>query len=240
MKIFVSWFEEKGREVALVLSELLGNVLPFVEVGISAQDIHNGSQWLSELPRLMENTEFAIVIVTSKQVDSPWVPLEAGYLLRAIDASNIQVVMVDFSLTDLSAPMGQLKAISVNREDILKLTHLINKRSLECGNQGVAEIELQTFFEIHWPKCESQLLKFGQQAPERMRSDREVLYEILELSRGIARTVGSPKSVNSGDAVKTLAKARGVGGTKRSSADKRTLAELTQLVEELITKKEED
>lgn len=240
MKVFVSWFEEKGRKVALVLSELLGNVLPFVEVGIAAQDIHNGSQWLSEVPGLLEKTEYAILILTAKDVDSPWVLLEAGYLLRAVDVGNIQVVMVDLAASDLSAPMGELNAISINKEDILKLTHSVNKRSQESGSQGVEEIELETFFDIHWPKCESDLLKFGQQAPERVRSDREVLYEILELSRGIARTVGSPKLVNSGDAVKTLAKARGVGGTKRSSADKRTLAELTQLVEELITKKEED
>jgi hypothetical protein len=240
MKVLLCWFSEASKEVSLLLGELLRKDLPFAEVCISAEDIHNGSQWLSEMPGLLEHTEFAILALTSKDVDSPWVLFEAGYLLRAMDGSNVRVIMVDLAVTGLSAPLGQLEAISTKKEDILKLTHSINQRSLESWNQGMTENELQNAFEIHWPKCESELLRLGRQAPKKMRSDREVLYEILELSRGIARAVGSPKVIDSGEGVKTPTKARPIGGARRSSADQEKIAELTRLVEELSTKKEGD
>jgi hypothetical protein len=154
--------------------------------------------------------------------------------------NNVRVVVVDVAETDLSAPMAQVETVRLKKEDVLELAHAINQRAQESRERGMGENELQNAFETYWPDFESDCPSLGRHTPHKARADREVLYEILELSRGIARTVGSRKLVNSGDAGKTLTKARPIGGEKRSPADQNTLAELTELVEELTAKKGQD
>jgi hypothetical protein len=240
MKVLVSWLRELSREASFLLGELLSSVLPFVEVYIPAEEIHNASQWLSEIQRYLEDVQFAVLTLTSENFNSHWVFLEAGYLLKAVGLTNIRLLLVDLAVTDISGPIAQLQATSMNKEGIFRLSHSINQRSLESWNQGMDETELRNAFETHWPKFESQLPQVRSRAPHKTMSDRDVLYEILDLSRGIAQAVGFSKLINSRDTENTPTKPSPVGGERHFPAGQKALTELTQLIEELTSKNEKD
>ena len=86
-----------------------------------------------------------------------------------------------------------------------RVVGMMNKHS---GDRKISEDMLSSSFEAMWPKLEAAiedvLSKPGAPAPSRARTDRELLEEILNLTRARARSAPSPRSRVSRLAVRDL------------------------------------
>lgn len=182
-------------KVARLLGTWLPDIMPWVGVHIPPADRYSGIGWFSDELRDLQDTEFAILILTKENLFSPWLSFEAGTLIKHLDRSSIYPVAVDISFADVSGPLAQFQVVGMNKEGILKLLRAIEQKSFEMNQGGLKRVELMKALEKSWPKLESSVahVKPGS-SPQRIRSDRAVLYEILDLSRAIARTVESQRT----------------------------------------------
>jgi hypothetical protein len=88
----------------------------------------------------------------------------------------------------------QFQATRAEKEDTRKLLHTINKA---LDKQALSETQLNSTFDIWWPKLEERLGSippFQGSAPPQ-RPEREILEELLELVRGVARSTTQTEKV---------------------------------------------
>ena len=198
MKIFISWSGEKSRLVALALREWLPWVINDLEPFVSDEDIHSGTRWQAEIAGELEATNFGIICVTQENQDSPWLNFEAGALAKAVDASRVVPLAVDLKLSDIVLPLGQFQAQRATQEGIRKVLFSLNAT---CDHP-LDEDRLKKAASKWWSDLEEQLAVIAQQtAPaevesppdetvdQELRTDRELLEEMLDTVRSLARDV---------------------------------------------------
>ena len=99
--------------------------------------------------------------------------------------------------TDLVGPLKQFQTTEFEKEDFRKLVSLINAK---LGDNGLDTKTLDLVFEKWWPELEAEASKIieevdeGEEEP--IRSERDLLEEVLELSRMTARAARGPSHIN--------------------------------------------
>lgn len=94
--------------------------------------------------------------------------------------------LLDVEPTDVEPPLGDFQHTRAVKPDVFRLIQTINSALQVRGEKPLTEGVLERVFERNWPELESRLqsLRESQQKrPERARTDREVLDEILSLVR---------------------------------------------------------
>ena len=182
MKVFLSWSGERSRAVAEALRSWLPRVLQSLRPWMSQEDIAAGSRWLFEVSGELADSGFGIICVTQENQKNEWLLFEAGALSKTLASSFVCPLLLDISPGQLSGPLVQFQATSLNREGVEKLLMSLNKA---LGQNQLPESDLREIFEVWWPKLETSLSEVPAVAEKlgKKRSIEEMLEEAVSNSR---------------------------------------------------------
>ena len=186
MKVFISWSGHPSEELGEALRDWIPSVLQRVTPYFTPSDIDKGARWSTDIAKELEESKIGILCVTRDNIHSDWILFEAGALSKSLDDSRVCPVLFGISSTDLAGPLKQFQATEFKKNDIRQLLDVINDG---IGEQKLASKTLDAVFEKWWPDLETQidqiLAETGEtgETGEPIRSDRELLEEVLQLSR---------------------------------------------------------
>lgn len=189
VKVFISWSGDQARSVAETLKGWLETVLAGrVSAWVSSQNIEKGERGLSAIARELETGTFGLVVVTRSNADAPWINFEAGALGKSLGESRVATALVDLTPADISGPLAQFQATALSdRDDVLALVRDIAKAA-ESGGGPIPTETIDLLFQSKWPELEAAIsAASGGEEPTTERPEKEILAEVLELVRGIAR-----------------------------------------------------
>lgn len=180
MRVFVSWSGDHSKFIASALKEWLPFVFQGLDVWMSEQNIHAGANWNTELGKALQECKLGIICLTSESLRSRWLTFEAGALSAAINQSRVIPYLFQLKNSDVSPPLSQFQSVVADRDGTYKLVRSINDA---LGNLWGEEEKLRTVFLRWWPDLEKQLDNIEQVDTTQIRSDRDLLEEILDLAR---------------------------------------------------------
>jgi hypothetical protein len=191
MKVFISWSGDKSMSVAEAMRDWLPNVIQEVQPWMSRADFDAGSRWGLQLAQELQGTKFGIICLTNKNQLRPWIMFEAGALAKTIENTFVVPYLIDLARSDvLPGPLAQFQAKRITKPDTLHLMKTINSQT----DNPLAEKRLEFIFERLWPDLEEKLNNLPQDEPDDeaaeqppYRATGEILEEVLEVVRGLAR-----------------------------------------------------
>jgi hypothetical protein len=191
-KVFISWSGEPSGTLAIALRNWLPSVLQYVQPYCSSSDIEKGSRWNSDLQSQLQACDVGIFCVTYNNANSPWMLFEAGAIAKKLEESKVCTALFGVEPADITGPLSMFQHTRFEKGDFKRLITTINHAAAE--NQLDAVI-LKNTFEAFWPGLEAELKnileKHKSASPSVSRTDRELLEEILELSRIRHRSQGN-------------------------------------------------
>jgi hypothetical protein len=194
VKVFLSWSGAAEREFALFLREWLPSVVQAVKPWMSEKDIAKGSLSMAELGRALEGTSFGIVVLSAANQHSPWINFEAGAISRSIGQAKVVPLLLDLAKTDVVGPISQFQAVDAREKtEVLALLDAVNAELPD----PLPAPRLTRFLDREWDDFAAGLAGFRATSPDHqpVRSDRDVLNEILELTRELKRAASLPNPV---------------------------------------------
>lgn len=196
MKVFISWSGKTSGELAKIFRDWLPSVIQAVKPYYSTDDIAKGMRGNTVIAEELEQAGVGLLCLTPDNLEAPWIMFEAGALSKKLDTSRVcPILFAGLETTDLKGPLVQFQAAKFNKEEIRKMLTMVNK---ELGDNTLETKVLDSVFEKWWPdleqKVESLLSQSPESAPRAVRTDRELLEEML----AITRTMGSNVRVLAG------------------------------------------
>lgn len=189
-KIFISWSGELSKALAEVVRDWIPKVLQSVKPYFTPDDIEKGSRWAKEISGELATSQLGIICLTQDNQHSPWILFEAGALSKNLEDSKVCPILFNFDTTELKGPLASFQATKFTKEDIKKLLESINN---SCNESKLEEKSLEETFEMWWPQLEGKIKEILAQAKSttkvQKRPDRDILEEILELTRSNAKLV---------------------------------------------------
>ncbi|UTV26404.1 TIR domain-containing protein [Photobacterium atrarenae] len=189
MKVFISWSGDTSRRVAEVIREWLPTVLQTVKPYFTPNDIEKGTRWSSDIASELDDSLAGIFCVTSDNLSSQWLMFEAGAISKKVDQSLVCPILIGMDNSDINGPLTQFQTTLFEKSDFKRLVFDLNKAN---SSNVLEESVLHTVFEKFWPELEEKVSKIihsiGANDPRAtdIRSDRELLEEVLDLSRSLA------------------------------------------------------
>ncbi len=187
VRIFLSWSGEHSCKFAEAFRNWLSVVLQGVKPYFTPSDIEKGTRWITDISKELSESQFGILCITRENIHSEWIHFEAGALAKNLDKSNVCPILFGISNTDITGPLKQFQTTEFKKEDMLRLFTLINNR---LGEQKLSQKTLDMVFEKWWPDLElqvQQILDEAETPDAPIRTDREILEEILQLSRVVLK-----------------------------------------------------
>ncbi|WP_149496854.1 TIR domain-containing protein [Roseiconus lacunae] len=183
-KVFISWSGELSRQLAEAVREWLPGALQFVKPYFTPEDIEKGARWGSDIVNELESSDIGIVCLTHANTDSPWILFEAGALSKSLEKSRVCGVLFGLDTTDLKGPLTIFQHTRFQRSDFKKLVKTINAAG---GDAKLDDNVFDSVFDMWWPRLEEKvnhiLNSVNPDGEASNRSERDMLEEILELSR---------------------------------------------------------
>ena len=188
MKVFVSWSGELAKGLAESLHSWLPRVIQAARPYFSAEDVAKGARWSPEIARELEESRLGILVVTKESVEAPWLVFEAGALSKSLSRAKVVPVLFGLEPTELRGPLVQFQAARFEKSEMKRVIRIIN-----------AELEISRFratlstpsFDVWWPHLSSEvtakLQRLQEDAPSARRSNRDLLEEVLSLTRMTAK-----------------------------------------------------
>lgn len=196
MKVFISWSGEHSKKLGEALKEWLPGVLQRVQPYFTPSDIEKGARWASEIAAELSNAQVGILCITRDNLHSDWVMFEAGALSKSLEKSHVCPILFGISNADLAGPLKQFQTTEFNRGEMHKLMATVN------GRLGESKLPQKTFdgvFDMWWPTLEQKVDEIMQEIngpQEPIRSEREILEEILLLARSTAKNQSRPSRIS--------------------------------------------
>lgn len=192
--VFISWSGELSKNIAEELRTWIPSVLQFAKPYFTPNDIEKGAKWSSEITTKLSETNVGIICLTRENFERPWILFEAGALSKDLDRSKVCSVLFGMEASDLSGPLTTFQTTSFEKIDFKKLMNAIN----DAGGENKLNREtFESVFEMWWPRLEAAILKImetkASESKEELRSDRDLIEEILSLSRMSTRDQGIRK-----------------------------------------------
>jgi len=184
MKVFLGWSGSRSKETADALGDWLGQVIQAVDPWISS-DILKGARWGEEIADKLEEAKVGIICLTRENLDENWILFEAGALSKTKDA-HVCTFLLDLKPSDIKQPLAMFQHTEFEKEDVRKLTHTINQTVEKSDERSLDVKRLDTIFDRFWPDLEKQLKAIKDKTTrvsKPIRTDREILEEILEILR---------------------------------------------------------
>ena len=187
MKVFISWSGQHSKKLGEALRDWLPGVLQVVKPYFTPSDTEKGARWSTDIAKELSESQIGILCVTRDNIQSDWLLFEAGALSKSLEKSHVCPVLFGITNTDLAGPLKQFQTTVFEKDDIHRLLGVINGRISE---NKLPQKTLDVVFEKWWPDLEEtidRILAEVGEPDEPVRSDRELLEEILQLSRAAAR-----------------------------------------------------
>ena len=192
MKVFISWSGEMSREIGEAVRVWLPGVLQIVKPYFTPDDIEKGARWSSEIASELEESKIGIFCITRENLDSSWIVFEAGAISKVVGKGAVCPILFGVENSDLSGPLGQFQATSFEKKDFFKLVKSINT---ELAENKLPDDTLTSVFEMWWPNLEAKVAEIidshSKKQPQELRSEREILEEVLGLVRVISKKENS-------------------------------------------------
>lgn len=183
-KVFISWSGSVSQKLGEALRNWLPSALQFVKPYFSPEDIEKGAKWGSEISKELESSNIGIICLTRDNTEKPWILFEAGALSKSLEKSRVCTLLFDIEPSDVKGPLTSFQGTRFAQEDFKRLFIAINAAA---GESRLEPQVLDTVFEMWWPKLEATvagILKSGDKtAKKERRSERDILEELLELTR---------------------------------------------------------
>lgn len=186
MKIFISWSGDRSKAVAEALYRWLKDVIQFLDPWMSTESIEKGVRWASDIAETLENSKVGILCLTRENLAAPWLLFEAGALAKTLEGGFVCPYLIDLKPTELTDPLSHFQTSVANEEDTYKLLQTINKA---LGGKALSEEQLSRAFAKWWPELKKDLARIpaAKDTSEPLRNDRELLEEVLSLTRFVAK-----------------------------------------------------
>lgn len=183
MKVFISWSGRRSYHVALALREFLGSVIQSAKPFVSDVDIAKGEPWFAKIEAELKESKFGIICLTPENQMRPFLNFEAGALAKQLGATRVCPYLIDMTSAELMQPLAQFQCAHANKHDTFKLLKSVNAM---LPDSGLESARLRRVFNRFWDDLDRELrtLPSVRPTPNR-RTDREVLDEILELTRSV-------------------------------------------------------
>lgn len=182
--VFISWSGELSKQLAEELRKWIPAVLQFARPYFTPSDIEKGTKWGSEISQKLAETHVGIICLTRENYQKPWILFEAGALSKDLAGSRICSILFGMDNSDLDGPLTTFQTTMFDKVDFKKLMQSVNDAG---GDQKLSRDVFDEVFEMWWPRLEDKV-KFimenktsGREGE--LRNDRELLEEILSLSR---------------------------------------------------------
>lgn len=198
MKVFVSWSQKSGHDLALALRDWLPEVIQQVEPWVSSEDIEKGKRWSAEISQSLDSTSQGIVCVTKDNLNEPWLNFEAGALAKSIETAQVRTVLLDLQPRDVTGPLAEFQATkATDREDMFKLAESLNSSCVP----PLPQERLSKAFDRAWDEIKNRLDGLAERLNDSAatkgdvvppRPNEDMLGEILERVRGIERVIARP------------------------------------------------
>ncbi|MEM1097104.1 MAG: hypothetical protein AAGJ10_21115 [Bacteroidota bacterium] len=189
MKVFISWSGPLSRSIAVLLRRMMSRVIQATEPFVS-KEIEKGARWFQVISEELSAAEFGIIIITRENLTAPWVMFEAGALAKAMDTGAVTPLLIDVSPSELVGPLVQFQATEIQLDDMQRLFHEINsKLSKPLANPVLTDLLSESYdqFLAAVEEAKSANRTTDQTSHLPSRSDRELLEELLELTRNQER-----------------------------------------------------
>jgi hypothetical protein len=184
MKVFISWSGELSKNIAEIYRDWLPGVIQAVKPYYTPDDITKGSRWNNEISKELDAASIGIICLTRDNLDSSWIMFEAGALSKNIEESKVCPILFGIEPSDIKGPLVHFQAAKFSKGEMKKLIKMINS---ELGDNGLPTSVLDNVFEKWWPELDVKIQGAMQQGiaftEENVRNDRELLEEILALTR---------------------------------------------------------
>lgn len=208
MKVFISWSGTLSCQLGSALRDWLPSVLQLVRPYFTPDDVDKGSRWASHIAKELEDSSLGIFCVTADNQNSQWMMFEAGAISKRLAASHVCPLLFGLTASDLKGPLTQFQATPFEHSEMKKLMVTINSL---LGDHALGSQVLDNVFEKWWPDLDSRvkgiLAEDAISGTPNHRSDRDILSEVLELTRHLTRTAKEtsvaigpidPKSIRQG------------------------------------------
>lgn len=183
-KVFISWSGDLSKKLAEEVRLWLPGVLQFVKPYFTPNDIEKGTRWSTEIANELETSNAGIICLTKDNLNKPWILFEAGALSKNFGKANVCTILFNLDNADLTGPLTSFQATRFDKTDFKKLLVTINNTG---GESKLESAVLNDVFEMWWPKLESKIKNIldtqVEDSDDKLRSEREILEEVLELTR---------------------------------------------------------
>lgn len=184
-KVFISWGGDLSKKLAQEINNWLPSVLQFVAPYFTPEDIEKGARWESNIAEELSSSNVGIICLTKDNIDRPWILFEAGALSKNFGKSNVCTILFDVDSTNITGPLTCFQATKFEKADFKKLLQTINNTG---GDLKLKPNTLDDVFEMWWPKLEERIKAIlsseeKKDKKDKKRSERDILEEILELTR---------------------------------------------------------
>ncbi len=192
MKVFISWSGERSEAVAKALRKWLPSVIQSLKPWMSATDIKKGTRWREEIAVQLRDASVGITCLTPENLVEPWILFEAGAISKAVEHTFVCSYLFDLEPSQVKDPLAQFQLTQSEKEDTRSLVQTINGA---LGENAIPETQLEEGFEVWWPHLEQSLRDIPavpEEKPTIERSESDMLKEILDVVRSLARQATSP------------------------------------------------
>lgn len=184
MKVFISWSGERSEKIANVFSEWLPQIIQALDPWIST-NIAKGARSTPEISLELERSKIGIICFTPENLDNNWILFEAGALSKMND-TKVCTFLLDLTPSDIKPPLSQFQHTIFSKDDVFRLVDTINQQLKISGEKSLSEKTLYQVFERSWSEFEknvAEILKSRPDTIKQIRSDRDILEEMLVLIR---------------------------------------------------------
>lgn len=153
---------------------------------MSDSDVEKGSRWETAISQELEGAQVGIICLTPDNIKAPWILFESGALSKKSKRNDARVCTYLHRLTysDIEPPLSMFQHTLATKEDTRRLIHEIRRVS----KSAVSEDGLNKLFDLMWPDLEQKLNDAPQLTARPHRDSKEMLEELVELARQIAKT----------------------------------------------------
>ncbi len=188
MNVFISWSGQLSKQIGEIFKDWMPTVIQSIKPYFTPSDIEKGAKWENEISKKLSECNVGIIILTKENLKSQWIMFEAGALSNKLDKSKVCPIMIELDNPDLTGPLSTFQTTKFNQDDIKQLMSNING---QCNENKLTDKVFNEVFKVFWPHLEEKINRIISKYAETSqsgdtsvkRSDREILEEILELSR---------------------------------------------------------
>jgi TIR domain len=187
MKVFISWSGAQSKAIAAVFKDWIPAVIQAVKPYFSPSDIDKGARWSTEISKELELAKVGLICLTKDNLTAPWLMFEAGALSKSLEKSRVCPMLFGVEPSDMAGPLVQFQGTQFSKEEVHKFVKTVNGQL--DPTSALESSVLDSVFEKWWPELEMKVAaclaapaKLGKRD---VRSDRDLLEEILQLSRSL-------------------------------------------------------